>query len=241
MGVLVADGVDAGLLWHGGNPFAEQRLAMSGHGVAMLGNREVFTVAGDGTTRWFWAEPGQADVLAEQLRADGRCSGEVCRRVDVTLLWLGGHEHVPDGALGQQQSPLAGGWEVFWPVTAPIPACKAVGVWALEALRIEAGVPRAGLDVDPRGIPVGQRLVRLWLDGELPSPGATIVWRGARVGTVGSVAQHHELGPIALGLLGAQVPKDAQVVVESGDSGIDATWEMLNGSGPAPGLSAHPR
>lgn len=228
MDVLVADGPDTGLLWHAGNPFAEQRLAADGHGVALLANREVFTVADSGRSRWFWAEPGQAEALDEQLRAHGLCRGETVRRPDVTVLWLGRLESVPGAALGRRPSPVAGGQELFWPVTTPIPPCEPVGVWALDALRIEAGVPRAGLDVGPRGVPAGRRLVRLWLDGALPQSGAQIRWRGARAGTVGSVAQHHEMGPIALGLLDAEVPEDAQVMVESDDShGIDATTETV--------------
>lgn len=235
MDVLVAHGPDAGLLWHTGNPFAEQRLAVGGHGLAILANREVFTVVDNAGPRWFWAEPGHADALAQQLRADGLCRGETVARPDVTLLWLGRLESVPGQALGRRPSPVACGQEVFWPVAAPIPACEPVGVWALDALRIEAGVPRAGVDVGLQGVPEGQRLVRLWLDGALPQSGAAILWRGVRAGTVGSVAQHHELGPIALGLLDAAVPEDAQVMVESDEShGIDATSETVTATPTAP-------
>lgn len=49
-----------------------------------------------------------------------------------------------------------------------------------------------------------RRLTLLHLDGSaqtLPQVGADVMLAGRRVGRVGSVAIHHELGPIALAVL----------------------------------------
>jgi hypothetical protein len=67
--------------------------------------------------------------------------------------------------------------------------------------------------------------VRLHLDGSddrLPSHGDALTLDGRTVGFVGTVVQHYELGPVALGLLKRQVPDDAAVVAVvavSGDEG----------------------
>ncbi len=143
-------------------------------------------------------------------------------------------------------------------------AGPAAGFWAFEALRIERGEPRFGLDTDDRTIPneVGwlasdepwsavhmdkgcyrgqetvarvhnlgrppRRLTLLHLDGSenrLPAPGAEIVpAEGGRViGTVGTSARHHELGPIALALLKRNTDIAAQLEVD----GLQASQEVL--------------
>ena len=59
-----------------------------------------------------------------------------------------------------------------------------------------------------------RRLTLLHLDGsgvDLPSPGAPITLDGKAVGFLGTVARHHELGPIALALIKRSVPLDATV------------------------------
>ena len=71
-----------------------------------------------------------------------------------------------------------------------------------------------------------RRLVLLHLDGTadaLPTPGASLDLDGRSVGFVGSSARHHELGPIALGLVKRNVPVDATLVTE----GIAAGQELL--------------
>lgn len=50
--VLVAAGVDAGLPWHYGDPFAEQRLLESGRGAVDLSNRGVLRVSGPDRLGW---------------------------------------------------------------------------------------------------------------------------------------------------------------------------------------------
>ncbi|MBW0119504.1 CAF17-like 4Fe-4S cluster assembly/insertion protein YgfZ, partial [Pseudonocardia abyssalis] len=120
------------------------------------------------------------------------------------------------------------------------------GTMAFEALRVESGRPRLGVDTDERTIPhevgwIGEavhltkgcyrgqetvarvanlgrpprRLVLLHLDAgdeHLPDPGAPVTLGGRPVGRVGTVAQHHELGPVALALVKRSVPVDAELV-----------------------------
>ncbi|MGD7788653.1 YgfZ/GcvT domain-containing protein [Propionibacteriaceae bacterium Y1700] len=60
-----------------------------------------------------------------------------------------------------------------------------------------------------------RRLVRLLLDGsvdQLPGVGDALLLGDKQVGLVGSSARHHELGPIALGLIKRNVPTDADLV-----------------------------
>jgi folate-binding protein YgfZ len=110
-----------------------------------------------------------------------------------------------------------------------------VGMWALEAQRIQHGRARILLDTDYKSIPNELRLLNnfvhmkkgcypgqetvakvfnlgqpprllsfIHLDGsehELPHYGDEITSGGIVVGTIGSVARHHELGPIALALI----------------------------------------
>ena len=71
-----------------------------------------------------------------------------------------------------------------------------------------------------------RRLVQLHLDGSLsalPDPGAPLMLDGRAVGFVGSSARHHELGPIALGLVKRNVPVDAQLLADD----IPAAQEAL--------------
>jgi hypothetical protein len=145
------------------------------------------------------------------------------------------------------------------------PAC---GLWAFEALRIERGEPRLGIDTDHRTIPneVGwigsavhldkgcyrgqetvarvhtlgrppRRLVLLHLDGSenrLPAHGAELKHGEKVVGFVGSSARHHELGPIALGLVKRNVPVDATLDVD----GMPASQEVV--VDPEVGLHVRP-
>jgi folate-binding protein YgfZ len=134
---------------------------------------------------------------------------------------------------------------------------RPAGLWAYEALRIEAHRPRAGLDTDHKSIPheVGlidsavhlnkgcyrgqetvarvhnlgrppRRLVFLHLDGSvdhLPSHGDPIELDGRQVGFVGSAARHHELGPIALGLVKRNLPLEAELLA----GGVAASQEVV--------------
>jgi len=147
------------------------------------------------------------------------------------------------------------------------PAC---GMWAFEALRIERGEPRRGLDTDERTIPneagwIGpavhldkgcyrgqetvarvhtlgrppRRLTLLHLDGSaerLPAVGTPLTTpEGKQVGAVGTSARHHELGPIALGLVKRNVALDAPLLVD----GIAVAQEVL--VDPEVGLHVRPQ
>jgi folate-binding protein YgfZ len=83
-----------------------------------------------------------------------------------------------------------------------------------------------------------RRLTLLHLDGSenrLPSAGADLTLDGKVVGRVGSSARHHELGPIALGLLKRNVDLAATLEVD----GLVAAQEVL--VDPEVGLHVRPR
>jgi folate-binding Fe-S cluster repair protein YgfZ len=59
-------------------------------------------------------------------------------------------------------------------------------------------------------------MAMLHLDGSavvMPAPGTPIENDGVVVGFLGTVARHHELGPIALAILKRNTPTDAQLTV----------------------------
>lgn len=71
-----------------------------------------------------------------------------------------------------------------------------------------------------------RRLVLLHLDGgaeRLPERGASVMHGEKSVGFVGTSARHHELGPIALGLVKRNVPVDAEFLVDE----IAAAQEVI--------------
>jgi folate-binding protein YgfZ len=75
-----------------------------------------------------------------------------------------------------------------------------------------------------------RRLVALSLDGSenrLPVRGAAVSAGGDAVGTVTSVAQHYEEGPIALAIVRRTTPVDAALVVETEDGPVAATQEVI--------------
>lgn len=83
-----------------------------------------------------------------------------------------------------------------------------------------------------------RRLTLLHLDGSanrLPEVGTALQHGGRQVGFVGSSARHHELGPIALGLVKRAVPVDAVLDAD----GLPASQEIV--VDPEVGLHARPR
>ena len=71
-----------------------------------------------------------------------------------------------------------------------------------------------------------RRLVMLHLDGSavvFPAPGTPVENNGVQVGFLGTVARHHELGPIALALVKRSTPTDAVLTVD----GISAAQEVI--------------
>ena len=71
-----------------------------------------------------------------------------------------------------------------------------------------------------------RRLVLLHLDGSvvtIPAAGAAVERDGVKVGFIGTVARHHELGTIALAVIKRNTPMDAELTVDS----IPATQEDI--------------
>jgi folate-binding protein YgfZ len=164
-----------------------------------------------------------------------------------------------DGVIARRMSwPVAGAVDLLVPrdrlaaIAAALQDAGATpaGSWAWEALRVEAGQPRQGLETDHRSIPhelgwIGVKgspdapvhldkgcyrgqetvarvhnlgrpprlLALLHLDGvdALPAHGDEVLAGERVVGTVGSVARHWELGPVALAVLRRQAVEDADV------------------------------
>ncbi|WP_046471243.1 CAF17-like 4Fe-4S cluster assembly/insertion protein YgfZ [Allosalinactinospora lopnorensis] len=100
--------------------------------------------------------------------------------------------------------------------------------WVGSAVHLEKGC-YPGQETIARVHNLGRpprRLVLLHLDGtaeRLPERGSAIQLDGRPVGNVGSSARHHELGPIALGLVKRSIPVDAQFTVD----GIAAAQEVI--------------
>jgi tRNA-modifying protein YgfZ len=233
----------------------------------------------DGETFWAHTEPGAAGPLTAWLdRMRFLLRVEVADRSgDSAVVWTA--EDPADYADGPAEASTVrvgpdslGGRELFVPrdrLGAVLSDVARAGMWAYEARRIAAGVPRIGLDTDHRTIPneVGllgvavhldkgcyrgqetvarvhnlgrppRRLVRLHLDGSadaIPEPGTVLELDGQPVGFVGSTARHHELGPIALGLVKRNVSPEAPLIVE----GIAASQEAL--VDPEVGLHVRPQ
>lgn len=208
----------------------------------------------DGTSFLAWTEPGRGEALVawlDRMRFMSRV--EVSQRPDLQLVWCGHQVEVPERCVVRDSD--LGGSDLFIPRGTELPSGVPVGMWAFEAARIAAGVPRIFVDTDHRSIPneiglVGthlekgcyrgqetvarvhtlgrppRRLVQLHLDGSLsslPEPGAQLMLDGRAVGFVGSSARHHELGPIALGLVKRNVAVDAQLLADD----IPAAQEIL--------------
>ncbi|MFC4562703.1 YgfZ/GcvT domain-containing protein [Nocardiopsis mangrovi] len=100
--------------------------------------------------------------------------------------------------------------------------------WVESAVHLEKGC-YPGQETVARVHNLGRpprRLVLLHLDGtaeRLPERGAAIELDGRSVGAVGSSARHHELGPIALGLVKRNTPVEAEFTVD----GIAAAQELI--------------
>ncbi len=206
----------------------------------------------DGASFLAWTEPGRADALVkflDSMRFAMRV--EVARRDDLRLAWAG-HQVSLDQGWRVRDSEL-GGVEVFLPAddelesTVGTWAFDAMRVAAgaprifvdtdhktipneigLVGTHLNKGCYR-GQETVARVHTLGRpprRLVQLHLDGsgsQLPEAGAPIEFGGRTVGFVGSSARHHELGPIALGLLKRNVPVDAELQA----GGIAAAQEAL--------------
>ncbi len=114
-----------------------------------------------------------------------------------------------------------------------------------QGLLPRAGDGRAG--GEPRAARP-RRMVLLHLDAgdeELPAPGDPVLRDGRAVGRVGSVAQHHELGPVALALVKRSVPVDAELIAGVDDRAtparIDPDSVPPDDGTPPPGRAAQLR
>lgn len=297
-GAVEADGVDAGVAAHYGDPLREQKVLLAGEGVVDLSHRDVIAVGGPDRLTWLHSlttqhleglEPGRW-TIALVLSPQGHVEHAISGYDDGAVFWA--HTEAGRGAalvdwldamrfmMRVEVDDVTSDWAVLAraaEVTALVRRSDLaaelgdgvpVGTWAYEALRIERGEPRLGLDTDHRTIPneVGwipsavhldkgcyrgqetvarvhtlgrppRRLAILHLDGSvdrLPSTGADLELDGRSVGRMGSVARHHELGPIGLGLVKRNVDPAAALVVE----GVPATQEIV--VDPDAGLHVRP-
>ncbi|MBB6628470.1 folate-binding protein YgfZ [Nocardioides sp. KIGAM211] len=111
--------------------------------------------------------------------------------------------------------------------------------WIPAAVHLDKGCYR-GQETVARVHTLGRpprRLTLLHLDGtenRLPAQGAEIRSGDKVVGFVGSSARHHELGPIALGMVKRNVPVDAPLVVDDMPAGQEVVVD------PEVGLHVRP-
>src|SRR5215467_4474935 len=160
-GAVPADGTDAGVAAHYGDPYAEERalvLSPQGH------TEHHLTLADDGTALWAHVEPGTAEALLAFLQ-----SMRFLLRVDpadvtgdFTVLTLKGPATAaepPEGAVVSMADSF--GIDVIVPrdrllnISADLErsGVRLAGLAAYEALRIAAHRPRLGFDTDHKTLP----------------------------------------------------------------------------------------
>lgn len=248
-------GPDVGAVRHYGDPLREQRRLLAGEASVDLSHRPVFAISGrdrlawlnnitsqevaeltpgvpvtayildhqghivhvlggvdDGETLWAHTEPGREEALLAWLR-------RMVFAARVTIDELPDHRLIlPAGATAPEVAPSTA-------VETSLGEVRA-GTWAMEALRIAAGLPRTFFDTDEKTIP--NELANP--DGELLGP-ATHLAKGCYPGQE-TVARIYNLGrpPRRLTLLhldgsadalpavGAEVLADGRVVGRMGTS-----------------------
>ncbi|MGQ0573995.1 MAG: CAF17-like 4Fe-4S cluster assembly/insertion protein YgfZ [Pseudonocardia sp.] len=122
--------------------------------------------------------------------------------------------------------------------------------WIGTAVHLEKGCYR-GQETVARVANLGRpprRLVLLHLDAgdeHQPHPGDPVLREERTVGRVGSVVQHHELGPVALALVKRSVPVDAALVAgvdeRAAPASIDPASVPPEDAAPPPGRAAQLR
>jgi tRNA-modifying protein YgfZ len=182
-GAVEAEGVDAGIAAHYGDPFREQKAVLAGEGFVDLSHREVVRISGPDRLDWLHNLTTQdVERLAPHTRA--------------TTLILSPHGHVEHALRGYDDG------DAFWAQVEPGEAADLVGwldsmrflmqvevadvsdewavvaragdsyelvrrdelslaragalpcgLWAYEALRVARGEPRLGIDTDHKTIP----------------------------------------------------------------------------------------
>jgi tRNA-modifying protein YgfZ len=181
-GAVPADGIDAGVAAHYGDPFREQRELVGGTGVVDLSQRGVVRVSGSDrlgwlhslTTHYLEGLPPYQRITTLILSPQGHVEHAMSGYDDGEAFWA----HVEPG-----EAPDLVGWlqsmrfmmrvavddvTEDWAAVAFGPEvidlvprselgdairAKPVGMWAFEALRVARGEPRFGLDTDHRTIP----------------------------------------------------------------------------------------
>lgn len=114
--------------------------------------------------------------------------------------------------------------------------------WLRTAVHLAKGC-YPGQETIARTLNLGRpprRLTILQLDGltgRLPAPGAVVRLGERAVGSVTSVARHHELGPMALALLRRSAPVDAALTVDAAEEAGPGSA----GAGPGGGSGAAAR
>lgn len=120
--------------------------------------------------------------------------------------------------------------------------------WIDSAAHVAKGCYR-GQETVAKVFNVGRpprRMLLLHLDGSpevYPEPGDPVRLGERVVGRVGSVALHHELGPVALALIKRSTPIDAELVAGTGDRVVQAAIDpdSVPAEGAAPGRAAAAR
>jgi folate-binding protein YgfZ len=215
------------------------------------------TLVDDGERVLAHVEPGTAADLVQYLQSMVFWSKvEVSDRDDLGVVWRPGasgmdggdsFEVMPRDDVSGQSGRRAGTWAYealrvaagrarlgFETDHKTIPAEVN---WIGTAVHLQKGCYR-GQETVARVHNLGhppRRLVRLHLDGSddrLPQRGDPLTMNGRSVGFVGTVVQHYELGPVALGLLKRQVPDDADVT--AGADALPLSIETV-ASDPSPG------
>ena len=177
-----ADGVDAGVAAHYGNPFREQKTLLTGDGFVDLSHRGVVTITGPDRLTWLHSLTTQhLEGLAPNswtttlvLSPQGHVEHAMTGYDDGESFWA----HVEPGAaealvswldsmrfmMRVEVSDVTDAWALvargeteveLVPRTELSTAVSGepCGVWAYDALRIARGEPRLGLDTDHRTIP----------------------------------------------------------------------------------------
>lgn len=182
MSVPLTEGVDAGAVWHYGDPLREQRSLLAGQAGVDLSHRPVFAVSGperltwlnaissqelssvkpgeplvsyildpqgrishvfggvdDGEALWCHTEPGHLEPLLAWLRRMVFAARVEIAEVTDRVLALGPGGGAPELVKPDELDAFLGS--------------ERAGVWAMEAVRIAAGMPRIFIDTDERTIP----------------------------------------------------------------------------------------
>ncbi len=144
----------------------------------------------DGSAFTAWTEPGRGAALVEFLeRMKFWSDVTITLEPDLAVVWRPGAEGYDPQTAGQRyafvpRADLAAYADGAGP---------AAGLWAFEALRIERGEPRFGVDTDHRTIPNEVGWVSVASPSGIVAPGAVHLDKGCYRGQE-TVARVHTLG-----------------------------------------------